>query len=97
VKNETVCGCIATVSTRILGHGEAWVNEIFDRRCLEDPKMRYSLLDDLELWCSLDGSEEDFAVRLLYEKFLTVKGVPWRSKKGDVSRLQCSGQDNKIS
>jgi hypothetical protein len=54
-------------------------------------------LDDLELWCSLDGSEEDLAIRLLYEKFLAVKGVSWRSKKGDVSRLQCSGQDNEIS
>jgi hypothetical protein len=97
VEDETVCGRIATVSTRILGHGDAWVNEIFDCRCLEDPKMGYRLLDDLELWCSLDGSEEDLAIRLLYEKFLAVKGVSWRSKKGDVSRLQCSGQDNEIS
>jgi hypothetical protein len=59
--------------------------------------MRYRLLDDLELWCSLDGGEEDLAIRLLYERFLAVKGVSWRSKKGDVSRLQCSSQNNKIS
>jgi hypothetical protein len=63
---------------------------------LEDPEMGYRFSDDLELWCSLDGSEEDLAVGLLYEELLAVEGVSWRSKKGHISRLQCSGQDNQI-
>ena len=97
MKNQTVCVHVATVSARILGHGEAWIQKLLGCWRLEDPKMRYRFLDDFDLWCCFNSGKENLTIRLLYKKLLAIEGVSWRHKKGHVSRLQCCGQNYQVS
>jgi uncharacterized protein with von Willebrand factor type A (vWA) domain len=91
MKDETLCGRIAIMSTRIMGHREAWVKKLLRCRCLEDPEMRYCFFYNFDLWYCLDCAKKHLTIRLLDEKFLAVGGVSRRSEKGHVSGLQRSG------
>jgi hypothetical protein len=65
MKDETLCGRIAIVSTRIIRHGDAWVKKVLGCRCLEGPEIGYRFLYNFDLCCCLDCTQEDLTLRLL--------------------------------